>query len=257
MRWTCNISWVFLALAWCSGKSKAATPRHGSLVTSLDSIADGGLGRPVSPSRNASRTRETEQSLQDHRGLEADAENITGPYGFSALDAEHSGTAAYVLAENTEERGQRTGLRRGSRSERTYLAPMGNAPGAREDQSHGGKITERIDTRMKRASDATPTGEFAAPSHLQLGVSQIVDQLLSGMLGTGLNVMQGGQAGGQQPAMAAAAAPAFGPAPAYYPSQEAGLSTVEIILIISGSILFIGLLGLLVWLAMSKKKRRR
>lgn len=129
------------------------------------------------------------------------------------------------------------------------LAPDGEAAPGYEDYQ-----VDAEGEGNQLPGNALETAGFEAPSHLQVASTQIIDQLMTGMLGTGLNMMQG-----QQPA-AAAAAPAvqpFGPTPMYYPAQETGLSTVEIILIISGSILIIGLVGLLVWLVMSKQKRRR
>ncbi|OEH80071.1 hypothetical protein cyc_03844 [Cyclospora cayetanensis] len=102
-----------------------------------------------------------------------------------------------------------------------------------------------------------PVAGASAASHLQVGEKQIIDQLLTGMLGTGVNMMQGGGLGAQPAGGAAAPAAAFGPTPVYYAAQETGVSTVEIVLIISGSILVIGLVGLMVWLLTSKKKRRR
>lgn len=118
------------------------------------------------------------------------------------------------------------------------------------------------------------TGANQGLSHLQVTDTthdkQIINQLLTGMLGTGLGMMQGmgtgGMVGGTPAATPVAAAPVAvspllpgsGPtidmAASY--SDRSGLSTFELILICSGALLAVGLVGLLFWLVMSRKRKR-
>lgn len=251
MQWTSAVRWLLLAIACGTNGMLTATEASTHMVLSAGDDHDSVPG--IQPSQEDKPYDLGEEQTLDGDPTVATEKGMAKPHDFRTLDSFVHSSLPDEPLESPGHRVRGRQLRRNARTGARSLS-MPRTPDLKEATGYnlgpGGAV--------QRAAENRPaSGLGASLSLVQVGVSQIFDQLLTGALGTGLNLMQGGPAGAQQAAMTAAATPAVATTPAYYPAQNSGLSTMEIILIISGSVLVVGLLGLLVWLVMSKKKRRR
>ncbi|CDJ58852.1 hypothetical protein, conserved [Eimeria maxima] len=252
-----------------SAPAQSAAPAPTSDISGITSSCYSATAAPLS--------REAAEAAPRHRMSAALGASVhrdfSSPSAFSLAQEkeqqrQHMQTAADAALKDQEHLHEAGRLRKRSSGGVGSLSADALAAEVEEEALHG-TATDEVgplegEKGMQEGLSGSPDAKkdtTAFPlglSHLQVGAKQIFDQLLTGMLGTGVNLIQGRAMGQAQPAtMMAPAALPYGPTPAYYAQPETGLSTVEIVLIIAGSILAVGLIGLLVWVATSKKRHRR
>ncbi|KAL8452329.1 hypothetical protein Emag_002448 [Eimeria magna] len=246
MLWFFSARWLLLALtlSFCIGE--AASARHAFLAPSLKDASSDAI-KARAPQPNSSRGAGVDAV---GAGVEKEVQSVAFDQNTSEVaDAASAGVLVHKPSDHFESRrgrGSTTGMR--------SLAPTALAPDNDTLPMSENSNTSPDANIGVGAEQGSTIDELAkSPASSLLQVKQIFDQLLTGIMGTGMNLMQGSPAQAQ----AAAAAPAFGPTPIYYqPPAETGLSTVEIVLIISGTLLAVGLIGLVAWLVISRRRRR-
>ncbi|KAL8273270.1 hypothetical protein Esti_002771 [Eimeria stiedai] len=228
MLWSFSARWLLLALALSFCVVEAAPERQAFLATGLTGASSGATRAHPLQSESSRGTGLAAVGA----GMEADVQRVAFDQDNSNADDTASPTAlVHEPSEHFESSGRR-GSTTGVRTlVSTALAPDTNAPPVYEDSGTNQDANGGVEGQQGITTD-----ELAkSPASSMLQVKQIIDQLLTGVMGTGLNLMRG------SPAQAAAAPPALGPTPMYYqPPTETGLSTVEIVLIISGAMLALG-----------------
>ncbi|CDJ64234.1 hypothetical protein, conserved [Eimeria necatrix] len=258
MRGTSVLRWLLVAVAFTSLGGCTGAPLTRVYPQAAPPAVEGPKSSFLLSRSSQKATKESLSTAKGAKGALADSASSAVAASSVSNEAPESSSAenegkieTKALNKRLAASEERLGSGRFRRGEQGVLSS--DALDA-EAQEAALKATESLELQAE-SKDPSLASESPAASHLQVGVKQIFDQLLTGMLGTGVNLIQGGAMGAQPMTMAPAVG--FGPAPAYYQAPDTGLSTVEIILIISGGILVIGLVGLLVWLATRKKSRRR
>ncbi|KAL8452180.1 hypothetical protein Emed_001487 [Eimeria media] len=248
MLWFISARWLLLALALSLCIVQAAPLRQAFLgPSSKNSVSSDAIeAQPPQPkSSSDAELAAVGTGVEDEEQSVAFNQTTTS----KVADADSEDALVHEPSERFESRrssGSTTSMRSLASN---ALAPDTDAPPMSEESS------TRQDAQMGEGGEHGSTIDKLAksPASSLLQVKQIFDQLLTGIMGTGMNLMQGAPAQAQ----AAAAPPAFGPTPIYYqPQAETGLSTVEIVLIISGAMLALGLIGLVAWLVLSRRRRR-
>ncbi|KAL8431549.1 hypothetical protein Efla_000595 [Eimeria flavescens] len=189
------LAWLLLAVAYssCIGEASPAAPQAILAGHSLD--ADGKYERM--------------EELQPRGFL---AHELELAHGSEARRADPPASFAHEASKLTKSRGHRAIRSSFESNTPAALQPETDGQPSLDERSEDAAAKEH---RMNDATSEAP--EPPATSMLQEKVTQIVDQLLTGMLGTGLNLMQGGPGAAQA---AAAPAPIYGPTPAYYQTAE-------------------------------------
>ncbi|KAL8434864.1 hypothetical protein ACSSS7_002830 [Eimeria intestinalis] len=246
MLWLLSARWLLLAHALSLCLVEAAPERQAFLSPSLK-----GASRGPSAAHTLQPKSSRRAGLDTTAGVEEEVQSVAVDHdNFEVVGAASPTALHHEPSERFESRGSRS-ITPGTRGlAHTALSPDSDAAPRFEDSSTNQHAKVGVE-----GNHGSTTEELAkSPASSMLQVKQIFDQLLTGIMGTGMNLMQGAPAQAQ----AAAATPAFGPTPIYYqPPAETGMSTVEIVLIISGTMLALGLIGLVAWLVISRRRRRR